>query len=328
VADKDHFRRLHEGVERWNDWRRQNPEIIPDLSSADLRRVDLRKAVLSRTNFDMADLSHAHLNQADLSAARLRGADLHFADFRVGNLRDADITDAGLIGTDFRGADLTGSDLTRTTLYEVLLVNCSLRAARGLDTCIHAGPSVVDYRTLYRSGVLPESFLRGCGFPAKLVPQLAAIVGQQASSYSCFISYSSKDEQFVQRLRSDLQTLGIRCWFAPEDLETGARTRIAIELKIREHDKLLLVLSEHSISSAWVTREVKSAVAEEHRRSTSVLFPIRLDDAITDSTEQWAHDVWRNRNVGDFRHWRDEAAYRRALGRLVRDLTKPAVPDE
>lgn len=327
MADKDHFRRLHEGVESWNDWRRQYPEIIPDLASADLRRVDLRGAILSRTNFDMADLSQAELNEADMSAARLRGADLHFADFRKANLREADLSDAGLISTDFRGADLTGSDFTRATLYEVLLVNCTLRDVRGLHTCIHAGSSIVDYRTLHRSGILPESFLRGCGFPAKLIPQLAAIVGQQASLYSCFISYSSKDEQFVQRLRSDLQAGGVRCWFAPEDLATGASTRVAIELKIREHDKLLLVLSEHSISSAWVTREVKSALAEEHRRSTNVLFPIRLDDAITESTEQWAHDVWRNRNVGDFRHWGDQASYSRALERLVRDLTKPTIPD-
>ena len=35
--------------------------------------------------------------------------------------------------------------------------------------------------------------------------------------YSCFISYSSKDEEFAKRLHADLQSNGVRCWFAPEE---------------------------------------------------------------------------------------------------------------
>jgi len=33
-----------------------------------------------------------------------------------------------------------------------------------------------------------------------------------------FISYSSKDQAFAERLHADLQNKGVRCWFAPHDL--------------------------------------------------------------------------------------------------------------
>jgi hypothetical protein len=42
--------------------------------------------------------------------------------------------------------------------------------------------------------------------------------------YSCFISYSSKDDAFAKRLHADLQNTGVRCWFAPHDLPIGAKT--------------------------------------------------------------------------------------------------------
>jgi TIR domain len=47
--------------------------------------------------------------------------------------------------------------------------------------------------------------------------------------YSCFISYSSKDQDFASRLHADLHDKGIRCWFAPEDLKIGDRIRTRIE---------------------------------------------------------------------------------------------------
>jgi hypothetical protein len=47
-----------------------------------------------------------------------------------------------------------------------------------------------------------------------------AVVGNQAfQHYSCFISYSAKDQEFAERLHADLQNKGVRCWFAPHDLK-------------------------------------------------------------------------------------------------------------
>ena len=70
--------------------------------------------------------------------------------------------------------------------------------------------------------------------------------------HSCFISYSSKDKHFAQRLYVDLQAKGVRCWFAPEDMKIGDEIRVRIDESIRLHDKLLIILSENSVNSTWV----------------------------------------------------------------------------
>jgi len=122
----------------------------------------------------------------------------------------------------------------------------------GLETCIHGGPSTVDHRTLIRSGKLPDVFLRGCGFPDSFIEHLPGLIGSldPIQFYSCFISYSTKDDEFAHRLHADLQAKGIRCWFAPEDLKIGEEFRTRIDEVIRIHDKLLLILSESSVNSS------------------------------------------------------------------------------
>ena len=54
-----------------------------------------------------------------------------------------------------------------------------------------------------------------------------------------------------------------------------------------------------------------------------MLFPIRVDDAIMDTTEQWAHDIKRTRHIGDFTRWKEHDAYQKALG--DRRAVPPAV---
>ena len=152
-----------------------------------------------------------------------------------------------------------------------------LSGCKNLETIKHYGPSVVDISTLQQSGTLPLAFLRGVGLPDKLIEYLPSLLGQAIQHYSCFISYSSKDQPFADRLHADLQNKGVRCWFAPHDLPIGAKTWDAIDEAIRLRDKLLLILSKASIASDWVEDEVNKAYAEERDRKTTMLFPIRID---------------------------------------------------
>ena len=62
------------------------------------------------------------------------------------------------------------------------------------------------------------------------------------------------------------------------------------------------------------------AFAEERTRKRLVLFPVRLDDAVLETTEPWAGKLRDNRNIGDFRKWKDHDAYEKALDRVLRDL--------
>jgi hypothetical protein len=119
---------------------------------------------------------------------------------------------------------------------------------------------------------------------------------------------------------ADLQTNGVRCFYAPEDLKIGDSFRTSIEDSIHVHDKLLLVLSNYSIQSDWVRTEVEAAFERERREKRTVLFPVRIDDAIGSTRQGWAADIRRTRHIGDFTNWKHHDGYTKNFQRLLRDL--------
>jgi len=86
------------------------------------------------------------------------------------------------------------------------------------------------------------------------------------------------------------------------------------------HDQLLLILSEHSVQSDWVEPEVEHALDLERERKKISLFPVRIDDAIMESSTGWAGNVKRQRHIGDFTQSKQHDTYQAAFDRLVRDL--------
>jgi hypothetical protein len=154
---------------------------------------------------------------------------------------------------------------------------------------------------------------------------LPSLLKQAPQHYSCFISYSSKDDEFAHRLHADLQNSGVRCWFAPHDLPIGGKILDEIDAAIRLRDKVVLILSEHSIKSDWVEDEVTASFEEERTRGQTVLFPVRLDEEVMSTNEAWAAKL-RARNIGDFRKWKDHDAYKQSFAQVLRDLTKPQEP--
>jgi hypothetical protein len=296
-----------------------------NLSWANLSEAALVEAYLRGANLSEVDLSGADLNLTDLLDANLRGADLSGADVgeasvNATNLIGAKLVEAYLLAAHFREADLSGTDLTGAFISDTIFTGVDLTATKGLNECRHGGPSAIDYRTLFLSKNLPLAFLRGCGLPDNLIEYLPSLRGEAIRYYSCFISYSARDQMFAERLHADLQDKGVRCWFAPHDLSIGAKTWDAIDEAIRLRDKLLVVLSKASIGSDWVEDEVSKAYAEERSRKAVVLYPVRIDNAVMSTTEPWAIKLRDQRNIGDFRSWRKPAEYQKSLERLLRDL--------
>ncbi len=188
---------------------------------------------------------------------------------------------------------------------------------------IHRASSYLDISAIYRpQGNIPESFLRGVGIPDDLITFIVHHIGsgKAIQFYSAFISYSSKDDDFAKRLHADLQATGVRVWFAPEEMKIGDEIRPCIDEAIRLYDKLMVVLSENSIQSAWVKDEVEAALEKERRESRLVLFPIRLDDAVMQTDQAWAAMLRRQRHIGDFSKWKNHDDYQKAFERLLRDL--------
>lgn len=205
----------------------------------------------------------------------------------------------------------------------------NLARTKHLDTCQHHGPSIIDFRTLEQSGLLPLHFLQGCGLPDILIDYLPSLLNEPIQFYSCFISYSTKDEEFAQRLYADLQSKGVRCWFSPKDAKSGQKLHEQIFEAIRVYQKLLLVLSEHSMKSEWVKTEIAEARQREvGEESSKVLFPIRLVDMETiqrwecfdaDTGKDSAREI-REYFIPDFSDWKNHDAYQKIFERLLQDL--------
>jgi len=349
MANEEHLARLTQGVEVWNAWRFYYPEIRPDLYEADLGRMhlsevnlrgaDLKGADLGEADLAKADLYGADLKEAGLVEADLYGADLREADVRGANLSDARLASADLRGADFSGADLRGANLTDAALIRAnltkakmewtILADVDLSTVRGLETVRHYGPSTIGIDTLYRSqGNIPEAFLRGAGVPDEMITYTKSLVGRPFEHNSCFISYSSKDEEFAEHLYADLQNKGVRCWFAPHDVQGGRKLHEQIDQAIHVHERLLLILSSYSMQSEWVKTEIAKARQREVEEQRQVLFPVRLVpfEAIrawecfdADTGKDSAREI-REFFIPDFSNWKDHDAYRTAFQRLLRDL--------
>ena len=275
------------------------------FKDANLQGAKLEKSFLCMAHFEGANLSQSDLGQADLSYTRLVKSNLSRADLSTTNLMMARIIEA---------------DMSNAILNQTIFGDATLTNVKGLDTCQHVGPSVLDHSTIEKSTKLPLSFLRGCGLPDTLIEYLPFLLNDPIQFYSCFISYSSKDQNFAERLHADLQNKGVRCWYAPEDLKIGDKIRVGIDESIRVHDKLLLILSKNSIESEWVEKEVETAMERERQQKRTILFPIRLDDMPLEIESGWVADIRRSRNIGDFRRWKRHNTYSIAFERLLRDL--------
>jgi uncharacterized protein YjbI with pentapeptide repeats len=172
MGNAEHVSKLKEGVEVWNRWRAENPDVIPDLSgvnTADWARPicanpflsSIRTVNLGSANLNDADLTGAHLIDVELTRARLNGANLTGAylyktdppgpdgvPFRSGaslshaclkganltgaHLQYVDLNRANIQGANLTGAHLQGAHLQGANLKEADLSGANLLDARGI----------------------------------------------------------------------------------------------------------------------------------------------------------------------------------------------------
>jgi len=324
MANPEHVAKLKEGVEAWNAWRRTTSDK-PDLSrivltntefaGCDLTGSDFSDAILEQVTFIGCKCNTCSFERANLVAVILFATQMHSCNFK----------DARIGFSEFHGTSLRQSEFAGAAVQGTAFAGVDLRGVQGLDT-VEAHANSIGIDTFFKSGGLPKSFLRKSGVPEEFIQYAASLIGKAIEYYSCFLSYSSKDDEFARRLYNDLQGKNVRTWFAPEDLKIGDRFRSRIDESIRIHDKLVIILSENSVNSDWVETEVESALEREQKEGKDVLFPIAIDEEGFTSTQPWAKDIRLKRHIGDFRKWKSHDDYTAAFDRLVRDLKKSQPP--
>jgi uncharacterized protein YjbI with pentapeptide repeats len=305
-----------------------------NLMGAQLVQANLLNAGLFDANLTGATLVRANLRDANLSGTNLVEANLTLANLASASLRNANLKGAVLESANLSQADMTGADLTNVLLRNTVFGNVDLRQVVGLERCYHVGPSILGVETVVRSGPLPLKFLRGCGVPERLIDYLPSLIGASPIQfYSCFISYSTQNQDFADRLHADLQDHGVRCWFAPHDMKAGRKVHEQIDEAIRVYDRLLLILSDESMASPWVKTEIAKARAKENSQRRRVLFPVRLVPfENVRAWEQFDADVGgdtakeiREYYLPDFSGWKTLDIYQPAFQKLLAALQSEEV---
>jgi uncharacterized protein YjbI with pentapeptide repeats len=256
-------------------------EAIPDLDGVKLRKAEMIDADLRSVNFGGADLEKADLGGAKLAKANLTQAKLGAPDLSGADLKWAKLTKADLGGADFTEAKLTGTVFSGALCSQTIFAATDLSKAKGLESVRHFMESTLGMDTLIRSrGKISEKFLLECGLPKAWISNLPALIGalEPIQFYSCFISHSFHDKDFARHLKSRMHDEGLRVWLDEEHMKGGREMHRQIDEAIREHDKLLLVISEASMESTWVSTELRRARLAELHQGTRKLFPIRLVD--------------------------------------------------
>lgn len=147
MANKQQLSTLKQGALPWNEWRKKNPDVRPDLREASLSSADLSGANLSGANLSGAELASANLREANLlgatlveanlQEANLYRADLSFADLTFAYLSNANLTAARFWKADLTAARFTNADLSSANLSMAMLRETDFSEANLCDVTLN-----------------------------------------------------------------------------------------------------------------------------------------------------------------------------------------------
>lgn len=92
-------------------------------------------------------------------------------------------------------------------------------------------------------------------------------------SHQVFISYSSLDKKFAEKIYEYLKKNGITCWISSKDIPAGGDYQACIVEAIHQAQIVLLIFSANANSSSEIAKELSLA-------SKKVLIPTRIEDVI------------------------------------------------
>jgi len=125
----EHLRILLQGVDIWNRWRWDNPEITPELNFVDLTVKSIKKTKIWDTEIQRIYLKYAQLEKAHLCDAHLEKAYLKGANLKGADLGGAHLEKAYLKGANLVGAHLVGAHLEKAYLKYAQLEGAALQEA-------------------------------------------------------------------------------------------------------------------------------------------------------------------------------------------------------
>ena len=133
---------------------------------------------------------------------------------------------------------------------------------------------------------LVEAILYGRYTVTKLV--------KQTDGASIFLSHSSKDKWFVNRLAVDLTHLGHRVWLDEWEIHIGESIPSKISAGLEMADFIAVVLTEHAVVSKWVESEWQAKYWDEIQQNRTKVLPLLVENCKIPT-------LLRTRKYADFR---------------------------
>jgi WD40 repeat protein len=93
-----------------------------------------------------------------------------------------------------------------------------------------------------------------------------------------FLSYSSANREYAEKLAADLRGAGISIWFDQWEIAVGESIIKKIQSGVEENDFVIVVLSQASVASDWVRRELNLALMNEIELAKVILLPVLIED--------------------------------------------------
>lgn len=102
---------------------------------------------------------------------------------------------------------------------------------------------------------------------------------EDKASRVAFLSHSSADKPFIRQLAADLTAAGITVWLDEQRIKVGESIPEKISQGLAESDYFLLAISQNSVESEWVKKELNGALINEVQRRSVHVLPLKLDNA-------------------------------------------------
>lgn len=96
----------------------------------------------------------------------------------------------------------------------------------------------------------------------------------QAEEKQVFISYSKRDRRFSEKIYSRLVAAGVSVWIDKFEIKAGHSIQGRIEEAISNASYVIVVLSPNSVSSAWVTDELRLAMTRQRDEARRLVVPL------------------------------------------------------
>ncbi len=112
-----------------------------------------------------------------------------------------------------------------------------------------------------------------------------------------FLSYSTKDEQIVRRLEKYISKEIIETWIDHKAIGGGSDLTRAIKKGINKSDVYFVFISQNSLNSNWVDREIVWAMKREEKLKYEFIVPVILEK---EALKRWKNKKLKNRKYIEY----------------------------